>query len=163
MVRYEMGEKKIAAARQRFWRAALINHILLPAALELVVSAYKLAMGEKPPWEKEGAHWDFLTEILLGQFSSVFFLGALTQTTLTALFKREQSSRGILPVEGAIGTVSSAAFLMHDLVAMDADNVRKDLERAIKSTAPTRIPYNVARRVLGDSDVDRKRKKEKRK
>lgn len=44
---------------------------------------------------------------------------------------------------------------------MDADNVRKDLERAIKSMAPTRIPYNVARRVLGDSDVDRKREKKR--
>ncbi len=159
MARHGMGEGKVAAARRRFWRAALINHVILPAAMELVVSAYRLAMGEEPPWEREGAHWDFLVEVLLGQFSSVFFLGALTQTTLTALFRRERSLRGVLPVEGAIGTASSAAFLMHDLVAMDAAAVRRDLERAIRSTAPTRVPYDLARRVLGDSDADRKRKR----
>ncbi|MBR4476461.1 MAG: hypothetical protein IKO87_02870, partial [Kiritimatiellae bacterium] len=66
----------------------------------------------------------------------------------------------MLPIEGAMGMAASGAFLIHDLATMNVDKVQKDLERAIKSTAPTRLPYNIYRRITGDSDQDRKRHKE---
>lgn len=161
MVRYEMGEDRIADARRRFMRAMVINHVLLPAAMELVVSAYKLAMGEEPPWEKEGAHWSYLVEVLMGQFSRVFFAGAFVQTTLNALFKRETPRAGqILPVEGVFGIAASAGITLHDVATLNVENLQKDLERAVKGLAPTRVPYNVYRRISGDSDADRKREKE---
>ncbi len=161
MVRYQMGEKKIAAARQRFWRAAVINHVLMPAAMNFVIAAYKAAMGEEPPWEKDGYHWSLLIDVLMGQFSRVFFLGAFAQTTLNAIFKRETPRAGqILPIEGALGMVTTIGFTVHDMATLNYDNIQKDLERMLKSTAPTRIPFNVYRRITSDSDADRKAKKE---
>lgn len=161
MVRYNMGKERIAEARAKLRRAVVINHVIIPAAVNLVVAMYKAAMGEEPPWEKDGYHWSLLIDLLLGQFSRVFFIGAFAQTTLNALLKRETPRMGqILPIEGALGMVASGAFLLHDLATMDIDKVQKDLERAMKSTAPTRIPYNLGRRILGDSDQDRKRKKQ---
>ena len=161
MVRYQMGDKKIAEARAKFRRAVVINHVIIPAALNLVIAMYKAALGEEPPWEKDGYHWTLLIDLLLGQFSRVFFLGAFAQSTLAALLKRESPRWGqVLPIEGAIGMAASGAFLVHDLATMDADKLQKDIERAIKSTAPTRLPYNVYRRITGDSDADRKAKKD---
>ena len=161
MVRYGQGEEKIAAARAKFRRALVINHVIIPAALNLVIAMYKAALGEEPPWEKDGYHWTLLIDMLLGQFSRVFFLGAFAQTTLAALLKRETPRMGqMLPIEGAMGMAASGAFLIHDLATMNVDKVQKDLERAIKSTAPTRLPYNIYRRITGDSDQDRKRQKE---
>ncbi len=162
MVRYGQGKRKIAAARQKLVRAAVINHLLLPAALNFVTAVYKKLMGDEPPWEQDGYHWTLLTEVLLGQFERVFFVGAFAQTSLKALFAREYP-RGskILPVEGALGMAASLCFTAHDVAALDAEKVRKDLERLLKSTAPTRIPFNLYRRIVGDSDVDRKAAKEK--
>lgn len=161
MVRYKMDEKRIASARQRFIRAAIINHVCLPVALNLVTAMFKAAMGDEPPWEKDGWHWTLLTELLLGQFSRIFFLGAFAQTTLTALFTRQTPRAGkLLPVEGVLGMGASAAITVHDLATLNIENLGKDLERAMKATAPTRIPYNLYRRLTGDSDRDRKRKKE---
>lgn len=160
MVRYQMDEKKIAAARQRFWRAAVINHVLMPAAMNFVIAAYKAAMGEEPPWEKDGYHWSLLIDVLMGQFSRVFFLGAFAQTTLNAVFKRETPRAGqILPIEGALGMATTIGFTVHDMATLNYDNIQKDLERMLKSTAPTRIPFNLYRRITGDSDADRKAKK----
>ena len=158
MVRYNQGEKKIAAARQKLVRAAVINHLLLPAALNFVTAVYKSLMGDEPPWEQDGYHWTLLTEILLGQFSRVFFIGAFAQTSLKALFAREYP-RGsqILPVEGALGMAASLCITAHDVATLDAEKIHKDIERLLKATAPTRIPYNLFRRITGDSDVDRKR------
>ena len=160
--RYKQDARKIAAARQRFWRAAMINHVLLPAALNLVVACYKAALGEEPPWEKDGWHWTLLIDLILGQFSRVFFLGAMSTTTLNALFKREAPRMGsMLPVEGAARMTGNAAFLLRDLAVMDLDHMQKDFERILKSAAPTRVPYNIYRRLTGDSDQDRKEKKQK--
>lgn len=162
MVRYGQGKKKIAAARQKLVRAAVINHLLIPAALHFVTAVYKKLMGDEPPWEKDGYHWTLLTEVLMGQFQRVFFIGSLAETSLKAIFAREYP-RGsqILPVEGALGMAASLCITAHDVAAMDAEKIRKDFERLLKATAPTRIPYNLYRRIVGDSDVDRKEAKEK--
>ena len=160
MVRYNMGEKKIAAARQKLVRAVVINHLLLPAALNFVTAMFKLAMGDEPPWEKDGYHWSILTDVLMGQFSRVFFIGAFSQTALKALFMREYPRTSqMLPVEGALGMAASVCITAHDVATLNAENIRKDLERLLKATAPTRIPYGIYRRLVGDSDVDRKKAK----
>ena len=160
MVRYGMGEKRIAEARGRFLRAVVINHVLIPAALELVISAYRLALGEEPPWEKEGAHWDFLVEILLGQFGRVFMLGAFAKTTLNAVFKRQAPRGGeLLPSEGILGMAAKAGFMVHDFATCDVDRLQKDLEGIARGAAATRTTYNIVRRFRGDSDEDRKSEK----
>lgn len=160
MVRYNMGEKKIAAARQKLVRAVVINHLLLPAALNFVTAMFKLAMGDEPPWEKDGYHWSILTDVLMGQFSRVFFIGAFSQTALKALFMREYPRTSqMLPVEGALGMAASVCITAHDVATLNAENIRKDLERLLKATAPTRIPYGIYRRLVGDSDVDRNKAK----
>ena len=162
MVRYGQGEKKIAAARQKLVRAAVINHLLIPAALHFVTAVYKKLMGDEPPWEKDGYHWTLLTEVLMGQFQRVFFIGSLAETSLKALFAREYPRAGqILPVEGAFGMAASLCFTAHDVATLNAEKIRGDFERLLKATAPTRIPYNIYRRIVGDSDVDRKEAKEK--
>lgn len=159
MVRYNMGEKKIAAAREKLLRAVVINHLLIPAALNFVTALFKAAVGDEPPWEKEGWHWTLLTEILMGQFSRVFFLGIFAQTSLKALFNREMPRMTqVLPVEGAIALGGSIAITAHDFLTLNPENLQKDFERLMKSTAPTRIPYKIYKRMTGDSDVDRKRK-----
>ena len=161
MVRYNMGEKRIAEARAKFRRAVVINHVILPAALNLVVAMYKAALGEEPPWEKDGFHWTLLVDLLLGQFSRLFFIGAFSTATLNALLKRESPRYGqVLPIESTIGTAATGAFLLHDLATMNVDKLQKDIERAMKATAPTRIPYSVYRRITGDSEADRKAKRE---
>ena len=162
MVRYKMDEKRIAEAFQRWMRVVVINHVLIPAAINLVSAMYNAALGGEPPWEKDGWHLTLLIEVLLGQFSRVFFLGAFAESTLNALFKRETRMRSVLPVEGAIGMGMSAAITIRDLATLDYDHLQKDLERALKSTAPTRIPYNLYRRLTGDSDRDRKERKRNR-
>lgn len=159
MKRYDMGEKKIAAAREKLLRAVVINHLLIPAALNFVTALFKAAVGDEPPWEKEGWHWTLLTEILMGQFSRVFFLGVFAQTSLKALFNRETPRMSqILPVEGAVALGASVAITAHDFLTLNPENLQKDFERLMKSTAPTRIPYKIYKRMTGDSDVDRKRK-----
>ena len=155
-----MGEDRIAEARRRFLRAVVINHVLIPAALELVISAYRLAMGEEPPWEKEGAHWDFLVEILLGQFGRVFMIGAFAKTTLNAVFKRQGPRGGeLLPSEGILGMAAKAGFMVHDCATCDVDRLQKDLEGIARGAAATRTTYNIVRRFRGDSDEDRKAEK----
>lgn len=164
MVRYNQGEKKIAAARRKLVRAAVINHLLLPAALNFVTAVFKKLMGEEPPWEKDGYHWSLLIDVLLGQFSRVFFIGVFSQTALKALFSREYPRAGqILPVEGVLGMTASLCITAHDIATLDSEKIRKDIERLAKATAPTRIPYNIYRRIVGDSDVDRKAAKEAKK
>ena len=87
--------------------------------------------------------------------------GCFAQTTLTALFTRQTPRAGkLLPVEGVLGMGASAAITVHDLATLNTENLGKDLERAMKATAPTRIPYNLYRRLTGDSDRDRKRKEQ---
>ena len=161
MKRYNMGKERIAEARAKFRRAVVINHVIIPAALNLVIAMYKAALGEEPPWEKDGYHWSLLIDVLLGQFSRLFFIGAFSTATLNALLKRETPRYGqVLPIESTIGTAATGLFLLHDLATMNVDKLQKDIERAMKSTAPTRLPYNIYRRVTGDSDQDRKRKKQ---
>ena len=161
MVRYDMGEKKIAAARQRFVRAFFINHVLLPAGMNLVTAMFKYVIGDEPPWEKDGYHLSLLRDVILGQFASVFFIGTLGKTSFDAFFSREYARASqLLPIEGAFGMVSSGLITAHDLLTLNFENVQKDLERLLNSTAPTRIPYKIYRRLTGDADVDRKRKKE---
>lgn len=144
MKRYKMGEEKIAAAREKLLRAVVINHLLLPAAMNFVAAVFKAAVGAPPPWEEEGWHWTLLTEILLGQFSRIFFVGVFSQTALTALFKRETPRAGqMLPVEGSLGMVTSVMFTAHDVATLNSENLQKDLRRILKSTAPTRLGLNV--------------------
>lgn len=150
MVRYGMGEERIAEARGRLLRSVVINHVLVPAALELVVSAYRLVMGEEPPWRREGAHWDFLVEVLMGQFGRVFLLGAFAQTTLNAVLKRESPRGGqLLPLEGFLDLGARIGFVARDFATCDVDNLRRDLARAIRGSAATRTAYGVYRRVSG--------------
>ena len=127
-----------------------------------MTAVYKKLMGDEPPWEKDGYHWTLLTEVLMGQFQRVFFIGSLAETSLKALFAREYPRAGqILPVEGAFGMAASLCFTAHDVATLNAEKIRGDFERLLKATAPTRIPYNIYRRIVGDSDVDRKEAKEK--
>lgn len=144
MKRYDMGEEKIAKAREKLLRAVVINHLLLPAAMNFVAAVFKAAVGAPPPWEEEGWHWSLLTEILLGQFSRVFFVGVFSQTALNAFFSRKAPRMGqMLPVEGSLGMATSVAFTAHDLVTLNPENLQKDLRRLLKSSAPTRIGLQV--------------------
>ena len=160
--RYGADAERIAEARAKLIRAVFINHVLMPAAMELVIAVFRAIMGDEPRWEKDGYAWDLLRDVLLGQASRIFYVGVLASSVMDALFKR-QLPRGsqLIPSEGAITIMANVAVTAHDVMAMDGEKVRKDLERMVKSLAPTRIPYNLYRRVTGDSDVDRKRAKSK--
>ena len=157
--RYGADPERIAEARAKLVRAAFINHVLLPAAMELVISVFKAIIGDEPKWEKDDYACDLLRDVLLGQASRIFYVGVLASSMIDALFKRKLPRGGqLIPSEGAITVLSNVAITAHDIVMLDGDKIQKDLERIMKSLAPTRIPYNIYRRLTGDSDADRKRK-----
>lgn len=151
-------EKNFADAKAKLVRAAVINHVLLPAALHAVTNIYKLAMGYDPEWEQDGWHQTLLRDLLLGQFSRVFYIGTMAETTFDALFAGKRPTfLTLLPAEGAITQVANIAFTARDVfMGMDPDKMRKDIDRLLKSTSVTRTPYDLIWRATGRDMNQRK-------
>ena len=153
-------EKRYSEAKGKLVRAVVINHVLLPAALHAVTNLYRLAMGYEPEWEKEGWHWTMLRDITLGQFSRVFFIGAISTVTTDVLItgKPVRDIPALIPAEGVVKLFGNITVTARDVATLNYDRVKKDLDRLMKSTSITRTPYDIIRRLTGNSDVDRKKK-----
>ena len=120
-------------------------------------------MGDDQTWERDDFGWDLLRDVLLGQASRLFFVGAMASSGLNALFKREMPrANQLIPAEGAITLLANVMVTAHDIATLDEEKLHRDLERVVKSLAVTRVPYNIYRRLTGDSDSDRRRVRERR-
>ena len=153
----------------------MINHVMLPAALHAVTDIYRLAMGQEPEWEKEGWHMSLLKDMFFGQASKVFVLGTIANVFFEAATTGKISSGGtdLLPVEGLVRLGGRIARTGYDIVTetkngitardfaegFDYEKICKDLEGVIRSTSVTRTPYDILRRVTGNSDADKKKRR----
>ena len=157
-------EERYTEAKGKLIRAAVINHVLLPAALHAVTSLYRLAMGYDPEWEQEGWHWTLLRDITLGQFSRVFFIGAISSVTTDALItgKPIRDVPALIPAEGVVKLFGNITVTARDVATLNYDRIQKDFDRLLKSTSITRTPYDIARLVTGKAYAEREERREKR-
>ena len=157
-------EKRYTEAKGKLVRAAVINHVLLPAALHAVTSLYRLAMGYDPEWEQEGWHWSLLRDITLGQFSRVFFIGAISSVTADALItgKPIRDIPALIPAEGVVKLFGNITVTARDVAMLNYERMQKDFDRLLKSTSITRTPYDVIRLATGKAYADREERREKR-
>ena len=171
-------EKRYAEAKGKLIRAAVINHVLLPAALHAVTNIYRLAMGYDPEWEQEGWHFTLFKDIMIGQFSKVFFLGTLANTVFETLSTGKLTFGGakMLPIEGIVDMSARAAKTVYDVgvgisrgitardfaEGFDYDKILKDLRALLRSTSITRTPYDLIRLATGQAYAEREERREKR-
>ena len=157
-------EKRYSEAKGKLIRAAVVNHVLLPAALHAVTNLYRYAMGYDPEWEQEGWHWTMLRDIVLGQFSRVFFIGAISSVTWDTLItgKPMRDIPALIPAEGVVKLFGNVAVTARDVAKLDYEKVRKDLDRLLKSTSITRTPYDILRLATGTAYAEREERREKR-
>ena len=157
-------EKRLSEAKGKLVRAAVINHVLLPAALHAVTSMYRLALGYDPEWEKEGWHWTLLRDIVAGQFSRVFFLGAISTVTTDVLItgKPVRDVPALIPAEGVVKLLGNVGVTARDVATLNYERVQKDLDRLLKSTSITRTPYDIFRLATGKAYAEREERREKR-
>ena len=157
-------EKRLSNAKGKLVRAAVINHVLLPAALHAVTNVYRYAMGYDPEWDQEGWHWTMLRDITLGQFSRVFFIGAISSVTWDTLItgKPMREVPALIPAEGVVKLAGNIGVTARDIAKLDYEKVQKDLDRLLKSTSITRTPYDALRLLSGRAYADREERREKR-
>ena len=157
-------EKRYSEAKGKLVRAAVINHVLLPAALHAVTNLYRYAMGYDPEWDQEGWHWTMLRDITLGQFSRVFFIGAISSVTWDTLItaKPMREVPALIPAEGVVKLAGNLGVTARDIAKLDYEKVQKDLDRLLKSTSITRTPYDVLRLATGKAYAEREERREKR-
>jgi len=145
------SREAIREAENRAVRAFVINHVIVPAAMAAVTALVKAATGKDPDWNKDGYAWTLLIAALMGQFSRIFFIGALTEQTLRALFLREKPQLGqLIPAEGVIRTAGNLAWGVRDVTLWNTDKFNADLKLILKSSAVTRIPLDVYDNYFGD-------------
>jgi hypothetical protein len=157
-------EKRYSEAKGKLVRAAVINHVLLPAALHAVTNLYRYAMGYDPEWDQEGWHWTMLRDITLGQFSRVFFIGAISSVTTDALItgKPIRDVPALIPAEGVVKLFGNITVTARDVATLNYDRIQKDFDRLLKSTSITRTPYDALRLVTGKAYAEREERREKR-
>lgn len=157
-------EKRYSEAKGKLVRAAVINHVLMPAALHAVTSLYRYAMGHDPEWDQEGWHWTMLRDIMLGQFSSVFFIGAISTVAWDTLItgKPMREVPALIPAEGVVKLTGNLMVTARDIAELDYEKVQKDLDRLLKSTSITRTPYDLIRLATGTAYAEREERREKR-
>jgi hypothetical protein len=137
-------EANTLEARNRFMRALIINHVIVPGAMTAVAALFKAATGDEPEWDKEGFWWTVLIASLIGQFGRIFFIGALTEESLRSFFLRERPRMGqLVPAEGAVRFTANLILPVRDIVTWDEKNFKADIMRALKSTAATRLPIKL--------------------
>lgn len=145
--------ENIREAGNRAVRAIFINHILVPAAMEMIVSMYKTVLGDEPDWKEDDYAWQLLVAALMGQFSRIFMVGALTESTLRALFMREYPRGGdIVPAEGVIRFSGNLAFAMRDIATWDTDKIHGDIRRIMRSMSATRVPWSLYENYLAEDE-----------
>lgn len=144
-------EANTLEARNRFMRALVINHVIVPGAMAAVTALFKAVTGDEPEWDKEGFWWTVLIASLMGQFGRIFFLGAVTEETLRALFLRERPRMGqLVPAEGAVRFAANLAYPVRDIVTWDEEHFKADIMRALKSTAASRLPIKIYENYMGE-------------
>jgi proteasome lid subunit RPN8/RPN11 len=140
-------EASIREARNKFMRAAFINHILVPGMMAALSNAFKLATGDEPDWERDGFLGELMIAAIMGQFGRIFFAGALTEQTLRVLFLRKPPYMGqLVPAEGVIRFTANLAYPVRDIVTWDTEHFRGDIMRLLKSIALTRVPARIYER-----------------
>ena len=171
-------EKRYSEAKGKLIRAAVVNHVLLPAALHAATDLFRLIMGQDPEWDQEGWHFTLLRDVLLGQASRIFFLGTFTSTLYDGLVNGKFSFGGtdLLPIEGQVRMAGQIGKTAHDITAgvwhgitakdfakgFDYEKVQKDLHRLLRSTSITRTPYDLIRLATGTAYAEREERREKR-
>ena len=144
-------EQNIREARNRFMRAAFINHVLVPGIMAGISGLYKAATGDEPDWQKEGYWHNLLIAAIMGQFGRIFFAGALAEQTLRVLFLRKPPYMGqLVPAEGVIRFAGNLAYPVRDIVTWDTEHIQADLMRLLKSVALTRLPVKIYEAAAGD-------------
>ncbi|MDD3582907.1 MAG: hypothetical protein PHG74_02675 [Kiritimatiellae bacterium] len=140
-------EASIREARNKFMRAAFINHILVPGMMAAISNAFKLATGDEPDWERDGFLGELMIAAIMGQFGRIFFAGALTEQTLRVLFLRKPPYMGqLVPAEGMIRFAGNLAYPVRDIITWDTEHFRGDIMRLLKSIALTRVPARIYER-----------------
>lgn len=121
--------------RMEFFRAVVINHVMLPGLMGLATAVFKYGiLGDEP---KEGDAWAFVISMIMGQYGRLVFAGMLTETALTAaLTGKHQAGMGaLIPAEGTARILSQGAITAHDLLTLKTEDLQEDLFKLSKSFA----------------------------
>ena len=132
------GTDHQAEAYRHLGRVLVINHILTPGLLRVAAIVGGLPLGQIP--NRDDLYWDFIIQMLMGQYGCIFLAGQIGEGTLRALTtgKFDYRSQG-LPVEGIADLFQKLGVTGFDLVTWRYEELLDDLLGVMKSTgAPTR-------------------------
>lgn len=132
------GTDHQAEAYRHLGRVLVINHILTPGLLRVAAIVGGLPLGQIP--NRDDLFWDFIIQMLMGQYGCIFLAGQIGEGTLRALTtgKFDYRSQG-LPVEGIADLFQKLGVTGFDLVTWRYEELLDDLLGVMKSTgAPTR-------------------------
>ena len=132
------GTDHQAEAYRHLGRVLVINHILTPGLLRVAAIVGGLPLGQIP--NRDDLYWDFIIQMLMGQYGCIFLAGQIGEGTLRALTtgKFDYRSQG-LPVEGIADLFQKLGVTGFDLVTWRHEELLDDLLGVMKSTgAPTR-------------------------
>lgn len=136
-IREAVALKGAEGSKAKLLRVLFINHAVVPAMMLLATAAWRSLLGY-PEDEKEDAYWETVAaNMLAGPSSGLFLAGAAGEGGLQALLtgKRDWRSQG-LPVENIYQIFETVGITAHDLlIEWDAEKVKADLLRLIKSTS----------------------------
>ncbi len=124
--------------KKHLYRALVVNHILMPNLLNLGAMIASLPLGAIP--DRDELLMGILVSTLLGQYGCIFMAGAIGEGVVEALAtgKYDYRSEG-LPVTGIVDLFKNLGVTAHDLLTLDAEDLKKDIVRLLQSTgAPAR-------------------------
>ena len=127
----------------RFGRAFLVNHVIVPAMLDLMTVGFARLLGEPPDEDEE--LWRRVADrmawnLFIGPISRLLIVGAVADGMYDAAFHGKlMSIGGMLPAESTIRALDRIARTPYDLATQDTEALHNDLVTALESlNAPFR-------------------------
>ena len=135
---YGIGETD-PELKKRFVRTVAINHIIIPALLNLATVLAGLPLGAIP--DKDELIDGIILSTVLGQFGCLFIAEAVAEEAGKALLngKKDVFSQRGLPVSGIAEAFSAVGITLHDVLTLNTEDIQSDIIELIKASgAPGR-------------------------
>jgi hypothetical protein len=123
--------------RGKLVRTVIINHVILPALMTGVSTAFNSMLGDEP--EKDDVLKELALQMAVGPFSRIVWAGSILEGFGKYALGMPQYRNNMVPAEGFVKAVSSIGMTAVDIVTLDWDKAQADLLKMIQSTgAPQR-------------------------
>lgn len=112
------------AARKEFAKTVFVNHVLVQGGYMMATLLWKAALGDD--WDEDDA-WAMLAETIAGPLGGLIVFGRF----VSAFY----SNMGVsaMPIEGFGRTIKSGVDLLQDIMVLDGESVKKDLDKLGRS------------------------------